>query len=95
MAISKGIQTSEFALVVVVNIAAFLGSITGVLPPKWMVAIVATINAVYAILRTLLKIFDPSFNPPDLPPLPGTITTTTITASPATTPTATTTPPAH
>lgn len=74
MAVSKGIQTTEFALTCVVNVASLVGSLTGLIPPEIGLYIIAGINAVYGILRTIVKVNDPSYNVPDLP---STVTTTT------------------
>ena len=67
MAASKGIQTTEFALTCVVNVASLVGSLIGVIPPTVGLYIIAGINAVYGILRTVVKINDPNYVPPDLP----------------------------
>lgn len=64
---SKGIQTTEFALTALVNIAGLVGVISGHVSPTVFLIVVGTINAIYGILRTLVKIFDPSFNIPALP----------------------------
>lgn len=76
MAVSKGIQTTEFALTLVVNIAAIVGSVSGIIPPAWSLIILAGINAIYGILRTIVKINDPSYVAPVLP----VVTTTTTTS---------------
>lgn len=67
MAVSKGIQTTEFALTCVVNVAALVGSLSGVIPSTIAMYIVAGINAVYGILRTIVKVNDPIYVVPDLP----------------------------
>lgn len=67
MAVSKGIKTTEFILVCVVNVFGLVGSMTGVIPPSWGLLIIAVLNAAYGILRTIVKINDPEYVPPELP----------------------------
>lgn len=67
MAASKGIQTTEFALTVIVNLASIVGSLSGVIPPSWAILIMAVINSVYGILRAIVKINDPDYVPPPIP----------------------------
>lgn len=76
MAVSKGIQTTEFALVCVVNVASLVGSISGLIPPTISLYIMAGITAVYGVLRAIVKVNDPSYNVPDLPT--GVTTTATV-----------------
>ena len=76
--VSKGIQTTEFILTCVVNVASLVGSLSGVIPPTIALYVIAGINAVYGILRTIIKINDPSYVPPVLP---------TAVVTPAATPT--------
>ena len=66
MAVSKGIQTTEFILTCVVNVAALIGSLSGVIPSTIAIYVIAGINAVYGILRTIVKINDPAYTVPDL-----------------------------
>lgn len=66
--VSKGIQTTEFLLTCVVNVASLVGSLTGLIPPTIAVYVMAGITAVYGILRTIVKVNDPSYVPPPLPP---------------------------
>lgn len=66
MAASKGIQTTEFALTCVVNVVGLVGSLSGVIPPAISLLILAVANAVYGILRTIVKINDPSYVAPVL-----------------------------
>ncbi len=70
MAISKGIQTTEFILTCVVNVASLVGALSGVIPPKIAIYVIAGINAVYGILRTIVKINDPAYQVPELPKAP-------------------------
>ena len=67
MAASKGIQTTEFILTCVVNVASLVGSFTGLIPPTIAIYVIAGINAVYGILRTIVKVNDPTYVVPDLP----------------------------
>lgn len=64
---SKGIQTTEFLLTAVVNVAGLVGTVAGVIPPEKMLIILGVVNVVYAVLRSLVKIFDPSYSVPVLP----------------------------
>lgn len=67
MAVSKGIQTTEFALTLVVNIASIIGSVSGIIPASWALIAMTVINSIYGVLRTIVKINDPAYNVPDLP----------------------------
>jgi len=67
MSVSKGITTTEFALTCVVNVASLVGSLTGIIPPTIAIYVIAGINAIYGILRTIVKVNDPSYTVPDLP----------------------------
>lgn len=67
MAASQGIKTTEFALTIIVNIAGIVGSLSGVISASWALLVLAVINSVYGILRTVVKINDPSYVVPDLP----------------------------
>lgn len=62
-----GIQTTEFALTLVVNIASIVGSMSGLIPPAWGLLIIAVINAIYGVLRAVIKVNDPAYVPPELP----------------------------
>lgn len=68
MAASKGIQTTEFALAILVNLASVAAMLSNVIPPKWGLVIMAAISSIYGILRTIIKINDPNYVPPVLPP---------------------------
>lgn len=65
--ISKGIQTTEFILTCVVNVASLFGSLSGLIPPTIAIYVIAGINALYAILRTVVKVNDPGYTVPVLP----------------------------
>lgn len=80
MAVSKGIQTTEFALTVVVNVAGIIGSFSGLIPPAWAILVVAVTNSIYGILRAVIKINDPSYVPPSLPVATTSTTSTTTIA---------------
>lgn len=67
MAASKGIQTTEFILVCVVNVASLVSGLTGIIPANIMIYVIAGINAVYGMLRTVVKVNDPTATIPDLP----------------------------
>lgn len=80
MAVSKGVQTTEFALTAVINVSGLIGVLSGHVSPTTFIIIVGAINAVYSILRTLVKIFDPSYSIPPLPDIsiPSGTTTTAL-----------------
>lgn len=65
--VSKGITTTEFILTCVVNVASLLGAFSGLIPATIAVYVIAGINAVYGILRTIVKVNDPAYQVPDLP----------------------------
>lgn len=67
MAVSPGIKTTEFALVIIVNLASVAAMLANVIPPKWGLIIMAAISAVYSVLRAIIKINDPAYTPPPLP----------------------------
>jgi len=50
-----GYRTTEFWLTLVSNVASVLAMVSGVLPPKYGVPVMAVSNMLYAILRTLVK----------------------------------------
>lgn len=64
---SKGIQTTEFALTAVINAAGLVGVLSGHVSPTIYLLVVGGINVLYGIMRTFIKIFDPSYNIPALP----------------------------
>ena len=66
-AVKPGIQTTEFILTIIVNGASILGTLSGVIPASYALLIMAGINAVYGVLRAIIKINDPSYVPPALP----------------------------
>lgn len=70
MAASKGIETTEFVLTCVVNVASLVGSLSGIIPATTAIYVIAAINAVYGILRTIVKVNDPSAKIPELPSIP-------------------------
>lgn len=70
MAVSKGIQTTEFILTCVVNVASLVASLSGLIPATVAIYVIAGINAVYGILRTIVKVNDPTYQIPDLPAAP-------------------------
>lgn len=79
MAVSKGIQTTEFALTVFVNVVTVGMTFANMLPAGLEAIILTVVNSVYAIVRAIIKNGDPSYIPPSLP------TTSTITATSTTT----------
>lgn len=66
-AVKPGIKTTEFALTIVANLFTIFLSIKGVLPATTAAIIIAAVNGIYATTRSLIKIFDPAYNAPDLP----------------------------
>lgn len=67
MAVSKGIQTTEFILTIVVNVASVVATLSGMIPASYALLIMAGINAIYGVLRAIIKINDPSYVAPVLP----------------------------
>lgn len=53
--VKSGWKTSEFWMTVVTQILAVVGALNGVIDPKTAATVVAALNAVYAVLRTLAK----------------------------------------
>ena len=51
----SGIATSEFWLTVVTNLITIAGALNGVLDPKTAAIVMASLNGVYGVLRTLAK----------------------------------------
>lgn len=60
-----GWKTSEFWMTVITQLLAVVGALNGVIDPKTAATVVAVLNAVYAILRTLAK------TPPPADPAPA------------------------
>ncbi len=65
--VKPGIKTTEFALVVFVNLVTVGMTFLGMLPAGLEAIVLAVINSVYAIARSIIKNGDPAFIPPDLP----------------------------
>lgn len=53
--VKSGWKTTEFYMTVVTQLLAVVAALNGVLDPKTAATIVAVLNAVYAVLRTLAK----------------------------------------
>ena len=53
--VKSGWRTSEFWMTIVTQVLAVVAALNGVLDPKTAATIVAVLNAVYAVLRTLAK----------------------------------------
>ena len=50
-----GVKTTEFWLVVVSNVLSIVAAFDGVLPLRYSIMLIACLNGVYAVLRTLAK----------------------------------------
>ena len=55
MALKEGYKSTEFWLVVVSNLVNIVGALNGVIKPDTAAIILTILNAMYAILRTLVK----------------------------------------
>lgn len=51
----NGIKTTEFWLVVVSNLITISGYLKGTIDPQTSTIVIAVLNSIYAILRTLAK----------------------------------------
>lgn len=63
-----GYKTTEFWLVIITNLLAVVTAFNGLLDPKTAGIIVAVLNGLYAILRSVVKINTPDATTPDVPP---------------------------
>ena len=68
-AVKPGIKTTEFALTIIANIFTIFLAFKGMLPANVAAIVIAAINSVYGLGRSLVKIYDPLYNVPDLPPV--------------------------
>ena len=53
--VKDGWKTSEFWMTIVSQILAVVGALNGVIDAKTAATVVAVLNAIYAVLRTLAK----------------------------------------
>lgn len=53
--VKKGYKTTEFWLVVVSNLISIVGTLKGLIPADKCAVLLAILNGVYAILRSLVK----------------------------------------
>lgn len=67
-AVKSGIKTTEFALTIVANLFTIFLTFKGMIPAATAAIIIAAINGIYATARSIVKIYDPLSNIPDLPP---------------------------
>lgn len=67
-AVKPGIKTTEFALTIVANIFTIFLAFKGAIPATVAAIVIASINGVYATVRSIVKIYDPAATIPDLPP---------------------------
>jgi ABC-type microcin C transport system permease subunit YejE len=66
-----GIKTTEFLAVVSALIGTLVGATQGYLPPEWAAVVATVVPSVYAIARSLVKIFAPDVVIPDSPVPPA------------------------
>ena len=67
--VKAGWQTSEFWLIVVTNLLAVATAMQGSLNPQTAAIILAVLNGVYTVLRTIVKGGTiPPATPPTIPP---------------------------
>ncbi len=66
-AVKPGIKTTEFALTIFVNLVTIGMAFTGNLPPATATIILAAVNAVYGVMRAIIKANDPGYVVPVLP----------------------------
>lgn len=65
--VKPGIRTTEFALTIIANLFTIFLTFKGMLPPTVAAVVIAAINGIYGIGRSIIKIYDPAANTPDLP----------------------------
>lgn len=53
--VKSGIKTTEFWLTVVTNLITIIGTLKGVIPAETMAIILAVLNGIYTVLRSLVK----------------------------------------
>ena len=53
--VKPGYATTEFWLTVITNLITVVGALEGVINPETMAIILAVLNGVYGILRSLVK----------------------------------------
>lgn len=66
-AVKSGIKTTEFALTIVANVFTIFLTFKGMIPAATAAIVIAVINGLYATARSIIKVFDPAYNVPDLP----------------------------
>lgn len=66
-AVKPGIQTTEFALTVFVNIVTVGMTFANMLPAGLEAIILAVVNSIYGIMRAIIKNGDPAYTAPVLP----------------------------
>ena len=66
MSIKDGIKTTEWWGKVIVQVIAIVGMFQNIIPAEHALALVAVLEGIYNIMRTLVKVFQKK----ELPPLP-------------------------
>lgn len=66
-AVKPGIQTTEFALTVFVNVVTVGMTFAGMIPASLLGIILAVVNSIYTIMRAIVKNGDPAYTAPALP----------------------------
>lgn len=64
----SGWKTSEFYLVLITNLITIAGALQGVIDPKTMAIVIASLNGIYGVLRTLVKLNGGSVPAENTPP---------------------------
>lgn len=65
--VKPGIQTTEFALTIFVNVVTVGMTFANMLPAGLESIILAVVNSIYIIMRSIVKNGDPAYNVPALP----------------------------
>ena len=66
-AVKPGISTTEFILSSIASLFTVLLTFKGMIPANVAAIVIACITGVYTIARSIVKIYDPAYNAPDLP----------------------------
>lgn len=66
-AVKPGIQTTEFALTIFVNVVTVGMTFAGMIPAPILAIILAVVNSIYTIMRAIVKNGDTAYTAPALP----------------------------
>ncbi len=69
--VKPGIQTTEFILTIVANIFTIFLTFKGMIPANIAAIVIASVTGIYTIMRSIVKIYDPSYVASDLPTPPA------------------------